>query len=445
MIPTVYDICIQDVLTIDVQKTLDDAIKKMSDYNLRTIILKNYEDKSYHILTTTHLLEFKISNIDKSAILEDLKIPKVKELDKNINLLSVLNDIDSSDEYMVITENEKLIGIVSYTDIVNNIDPQIMMKKQTLSSLTHQYKAVTTDENASTLQVIHLLKESSRDAVIIVDSDLRPIGIFTTKDFIDIVHNDFDLLKPIKNYMTSPVNTLDDRTTIAKAVKYIKDKHYKRIVVVDENRYLSGIITQKELLKTVYNKWIELIKEEGSKMSRTNEKLLKATSKLKKEVSFDYLTKLYNRNMFDTLLIEQIENFKNYSNYSFSLAMLDIDHFKKINDKHGHLEGDKVLQEIAKILTITTRGSDIVARWGGEEFVILLPNTNIEQATIFSEKLRDSIESFDFKNIGRVTCSIGISQFHSSDTKANFFKRADEALYKAKELGRNRVELEHLN
>jgi len=92
LIPTVYDICIQNVLTIDVQKTLDDAIKKMSDYNLRTIILKNYEDKSYHILTTTHLLEFKISNINKSAILQDLKIPKVKQLDKNINLLSVLND-----------------------------------------------------------------------------------------------------------------------------------------------------------------------------------------------------------------------------------------------------------------------------------------------------------------------------------------------------------------
>jgi predicted transcriptional regulator len=197
LIPTVYDICIQNVLTIDVQKTLDDAIKKMSDYNLRTIILKNYEDKSYHILTTTHLLEFKISNIDKSAILQDLNIPKVKELDKDINLLSVLNDIDASDEYMVITENEKLIGIVSYTDIVNNIDPQIMMKKQTLSSLTHQYRAITTDENASTLQVIHLLKESSRDAVIIIDTDLKPIGIFTTKDFIDIVHNDFDLLKPI--------------------------------------------------------------------------------------------------------------------------------------------------------------------------------------------------------------------------------------------------------
>lgn len=183
MIPTVYDICAQDVVTINVQETLENAIDKMSKYNLRTIILENYDDKSYHILTTNHLLEFKISNVNKQIELSYLDIPKVKQLDKNINLLSVLNDIDFNDEYMVITENNNIIGIVSYTDIVNNIDPQIMMKKQTISSLIHQYKATTVDQNASTLQAIHLLKESSGDSLIIVNKNFKPPWNFYNKRF----------------------------------------------------------------------------------------------------------------------------------------------------------------------------------------------------------------------------------------------------------------------
>lgn len=444
MIPTVYDICVQNVITIEIEKTLEEAIEKMSLANLRTIVIKNSELKSYHILTTNHLLEFKISNIDKKISLKELSIPKAKELDKNLNLLTVLNHIDFSDEYMVIKELDKLIGIVSYTDIVNNIDPQLMMERQDISSLIHQYKAATVDENSSTLQAIHLLKESTRDAILILNDENKPKGIFTTKDFIDIIHKDSDLTKPIKEYMTTPVNTLTDRTTIAEAIEYIKEKHYKRIVVVDENGHISGIITQKELLKTVYNKWIELIKEEGSRMSKTNEKLLQATNELQEQISLDYLTKLYNRNKFEELLDEHIDKFFNYSSYDFSVIIIDIDDFKNINDTHGHLFGDKILQDIAKILTVSSRDSDIVARWGGEEFVLILPNTNLENAAVFAEKLRSSIENYDFKKIFNITSSFGIAQFHNSDSKIEVFKRADEALYRAKALGKNRVELEHL-
>ena len=444
MIPTVYDICAHNVISVDIEKTLEDAIEKMSAANLRTIVLENKETKSYYILTTSHLIEYKISNIDKKTLLKELNIPKAKELDKNLNLLTVLNHIDFSDEYMVIKENDKLIGIVSYTDIINNIDPQLMMERQTVSSLIHQYKAISIDEDSSAIDAIHRLKESTRDSILILDNMDKPKGIFTTKDFIDVIHQDNDLNKPIKEYMTSPVDTLNDRTTISDAINYIKEKHYKRIVVVDDWGSISGIITQKELLKTVYNKWIELIKEEGSRMSKTNEKLLQATSKLQEQVSLDYLTKLYNRNKFEELLDEHIDRFFASSLYEFSLIIMDIDNFKNLNDNFGHLFGDKILQEFAKILTVSSRDSDIVARWGGEEFVIILPNTNIENATIFAEKLRSSVENYSFEKIHNITSSFGISQFHSSDSKIELFKRTDEALYRAKALGKNRVELEHL-
>jgi diguanylate cyclase (GGDEF)-like protein len=444
MIPTVYDICVTEVISININETLGKAIKKMANSNIRTIVIENSESKNYHILTTSNLLEYKISNLDKKIVLKNLNLPKAKELDKNLNLLTILNNIDFSDEYMVITEANNLIGIVSYTDIVNNVDPQLMMERQTISSLIHQYKAITTDENSTTLQAIHLLKESTRDAILVLNKKHQPKGIFTTKDFIDLIQYDYDLTKPIKEYMTSPVDVLGDNTTISEAINYIKEKHYKRIVVVNNEGSVSGVITQKELLKTVYNKWIELIKEEGSKMSRTNEQLIQATSELKQKVSLDFLTKLYNRNKFEEFLDEEIQRFIKFPTQVFSLIILDIDNFKMLNDNFGHLFGDKILQEIAKILTLSSRDSDILARWGGEEFVVILPSTNIEKAMIFAEKLRSSIESFDFEKIHNITCSFGVSQFHNSDSKIELFKRADEALYKAKALGKNRVELEHL-
>lgn len=444
MIQTVYDICIKDVVKIDNSKTLFDAIEEMSKSNLRTIVVEDNSTKKYHILTTTKLLEFKIANIDKKTILKDLPIKESKILDKNLNLLTVLNQIDFGDEYMVITEFDKLIGIISYTDIVNNIDPQLLMERQSISSLIHKYKAITTDIHSSTIQVIEIMKENKCDAIIIIDKDRFPIGIFTTKDFIDIVHRDKDLSKPIKEYMTTPVNTLQDDITIAKAIDFIKEKKYKRIVVVNKKKKISGVITQKELLRIVYNKWIELIKEEGSRMSKTNEKLIQATNELEQKISFDYLTKLYNRNKFDELLEEEIEKFNENNQYLFSIVLLDIDNFKSINDNFGHLFGDHILQDVARILTLSSRQTDIVARWGGEEFVIILPGTNLEQATIAAEKIRNSISNHNFENIDKLTCSLGVSHFHNSDSKVDFFKRADEALYRAKALGKDRVELEHL-
>ena len=443
-IPSIYDIAVTNVVTVDIEKTLNDAIKQMASSNLRTVVIDNKKENTFHILTTVMLLDFKIFNIDKSTLLKDLAIPQAKALDKNLNLLTVLNHIDFSDEYMVITDENKLVGIVSYTDIVNNIDPQFLMEKQTIFSLIHQYKAITTLESSTTFEVISLMKDYNSDSVVITTINQKPIGIFTTKDFIDIVHNDYDLNSPIKSYMSTPVDTLRDDTTIAEAINFIKEKHYKRVVVVNKKNQVIGIITQKELLRVVYSKWIEIIKEEGAKISRTNEQLLKATNELKEKVSLDYLTKIYNRNKFEELLDLCIDNFKKGKKQSFSLLMIDIDNFKLLNDTFGHLFGDNILKEISKILTISSRNSDVVARWGGEEFVIILPESTLSQAVIVAEKLRTKIENFQFENVHKITCSFGVSHFHNSDSKIDLFRRADEALYRAKNLGKNRVELEHL-
>lgn len=154
--------------------------------------------------------------------------------------------------------------------------------------------------------------------------------------------------------------------------------------------------------------------------------------------SSDKLTGIYNRYKFEeifALTIEQAHRF----NMPLSLILIDIDHFKSVNDTHGHDIGDEVLKQLVTVVQRNIRKVDIFARWGGEEFILLAPNTNLDSAQIFAEKLRLSIESFNFTEVKHITISLGISTLRETDTFKELFKRADQGLYDAKEAGRNQV------
>jgi diguanylate cyclase (GGDEF)-like protein len=162
------------------------------------------------------------------------------------------------------------------------------------------------------------------------------------------------------------------------------------------------------------------------------------TKKALYHATHDNLTGIYNRAKFYETLDYELK-LKNRTDNPMCIAMLDIDHFKKFNDTHGHLIGDEILILLANRMTNFFRDSDIVARWGGEEFIILLNNTNIDEAYKTLNKLRESIESIHHDIAGSVTASIGVSEYTDSDTKDSIIKRCDDALYKAKQSGRNMV------
>ena len=153
---------------------------------------------------------------------------------------------------------------------------------------------------------------------------------------------------------------------------------------------------------------------------------------------YDGLTGVYNRNKFDELISLELKRDKRYKN-SLSIAIVDIDHFKNFNDTFGHLIGDEVLIMIATYLNSNVRVTDVFARWGGEEFVILFPETTKENAQIVCDKLREGISQLRHDVAGSVTASFGITQYQENDVLATLFKRCDDALYLAKEEGRNRV------
>jgi len=166
---------------------------------------------------------------------------------------------------------------------------------------------------------------------------------------------------------------------------------------------------------------------------------LKYQKILERKVYIDSLTNIYNRAYFEEGLDKEIARVNRENTY-LSLIILDIDFFKNINDTYGHQVGDDILIEIASLIGDNTRKTDIFARWGGEEFVKILPNTNLEKALIVAESLRKKIEEHNFSNNIKITCSFGVSEFKSDDDKHKLVKRADKALYLAKENGRNKVE-----
>jgi diguanylate cyclase (GGDEF)-like protein/PAS domain S-box-containing protein len=162
--------------------------------------------------------------------------------------------------------------------------------------------------------------------------------------------------------------------------------------------------------------------------------------KLKRLATTDKLTGSYNRRKFKEIIGIEIERVKRY-NQPLSIIMFDIDHFKKVNDKYGHVAGDHVLKTIADIVRKNMRKTDYLFRWGGEEFLILSSETQLDKAHALAERIRKAIESYKFKKVGKVTVSFGVTEFKERDTEDSFVKRTDDAMYKAKKKGRNCVEV----
>lgn len=155
----------------------------------------------------------------------------------------------------------------------------------------------------------------------------------------------------------------------------------------------------------------------------------------------DELTKINNRREFGRLLKEELERAKTTGS-PFSIILADLDLFKMINDTYGHLMGDKVLKEVSFILSSQLRSSDSLARWGGEEFVILLPNTHLKETILIAERLRKAVNIKIEPITKPISISFGVTQYVEEDTTDSVLSRVDKALYKAKTRGRNRVEVE---
>jgi diguanylate cyclase (GGDEF)-like protein len=215
-------------------------------------------------------------------------------------------------------------------------------------------------------------------------------------------------------------------------------------LITKESMYLSIIIgwillILGQLIIRVWNlkSAVEQHYQREQALIKLNRTLNQKTRKFQKMASTDSLTGIGNRAGISDILIQEIKKYY-AKNQALSLIIVDIDHFKVINDRYGHDRGDEVLKEIANNLKDNIRATDGIGRWGGEEFMLVCPNTTLNNAYQLAEKLRQQFKTLNLSDGIEITGSFGVAGF-SDESIESFIKRADEALYKAKESGRNCV------
>ena len=307
---------------------------------------------------------------------------------------------------------------------------------------------VIRDENG----IYRLSSSSALDSEI---QDGEEVRYFTKyPDVSDILKQSFEnpsisFITPNKIYKPLYVPTFSDQwgtyRTIFLPIRSIEGNLY--VVGVDMDITYVNDILRQNTLQTLFSFLLFLIAITPMIIAylatlKQNKKEYQEVHQLyvdqsKKSIT-DSLTQLYNRYKLDNELQEHYEAFKKDGN-TFSLLLMDLDHFKNINDQYGHQVGDEVLKIFAKILKETFRSTDTVGRWGGEEFMVIYPDSSLENGYLLAEKIRLALKNSKELEKYNLTVSIGIGIFKPNLTLKQFIKSVDEALYKAKELGRDQT------
>ena len=214
-------------------------------------------------------------------------------------------------------------------------------------------------------------------------------------------------------------------------------------------RFIEKPWVNQDILLTVsgaieaYDNELEL-EQQYAKLVKWNEELESIVEERTKELEIlavtDQLTRVGNRLMLDQEFEKECYRAKRYNTF-FSVILIDIDKFKTVNDEHGHQVGDKTLKEFANIIKNSCRKTDLIGRWGGEEFLILCPHTGLDGAVNLANNIKCKIENNNFEIVGKKTASFGVATYTDGDEVRTIMERADAALYCAKDKGRNRVEV----
>lgn len=225
-----------------------------------------------------------------------------------------------------------------------------------------------------------------------------------------------DLLEQIKGYETG-------------AVDYLM-KPFEPVILRSKVKVFQELYQQRKVIEKFYGHLEQVVEERTAELKEAN-------ATISRLAATDDLTGLSNRRHFDVCLAASLSAARRH-NLPLSVIMIDLDHFKAVNDTFGHCEGDKVLKAFADLLIELIRTEDVAARWGGEEFIIILPHTACEAAVALAERIRAACKKY-FAAMNGLTASFGVTQLQSSEDEDSLIRRTDDAMYRAKHEGRNRV------
>lgn len=246
----------------------------------------------------------------------------------------------------------------------------------------------------------------------------------------DIVITDINMPKMNGLEMSARIKDINRNAQIIIMTAHSQEELLLKAIEIGINRYVLKPVEREKLMEAIFASVDIIVLEKEVEEQK---------KKLEEMATKDMLTGIYNRQKFNEILSIEFYKNKRYGRIS-SIIMFDIDYFKTVNDNYGHLVGDEVLKWVCKQVKENIRVSDAFARWGGEEFVILASETNLEDGVKLAEKLRKIIEDGKFRPDLKITCSFGVTQTDGSEEINQVIKRCDDALYSAKRNGRNRVE-----
>jgi diguanylate cyclase (GGDEF)-like protein len=433
--PTLGLIATTNVITVDIHQSIQDALDKMHLHNHRSIVVVN---KSLHyIITTKDIIRLKLDGTLFSTPLSQILLRPLPLIEKDSNIINALNLTSEFDEHICVCNRDgSLYGLVTNSDIVASVDPQVILDSLQIATIFEKkYGYKSFPPSASMAEALEFMKDSLSDCVIIQEGGIA-VGILTSKDVLQCIGDEKHHSLKVSDVMSFPVETLTQRASISEGLEYLRSRPYKRVVVVDDEGMVMGIVTQQDLISRTYLKWSQLMQDHFKQFEEITQILQQKNKHLTQLATKDPLTNIHNRHMFGELFSKELAIFKREST-KLSLMMLDLDHFKKVNDTYGHNIGDAVLKQFADLVSSSVREADLFARWGGEEFVLLLRNAGCEEAYGVGEKIRTLLENEEFGEVGVVTCSIGITEVMREDTLQSAIERADSAMYAAKESGRN--------
>ncbi|MGB0619139.1 MAG: diguanylate cyclase [Myxococcota bacterium] len=314
-------------------------------------------------------------------------------------------------------------------------------------------REVLKGEPETPLSEVIALMHSRVQSCFVVCEDGTPVGVITERDAVAVLDRKLagERYQDVRaaDVMTCPVHTLPETSTMGEVMRIMNERKFRRVPITGDKNELSGIVNLMEL-QAAMNAALERRGRdlEVAVMERTAE-LQAANAKLEELSIRDGLTGLLNRRAM-TKKLEHLHDLSQRYGNPFSVILLDIDHFKSYNDALGHVQGDEAIREIAELLHDSVRTSDTVYRYGGEEFLIAMPETDHESALAVAQRIRQETEARALPHPNSPTGPvITVSLGHTSVTCHNVeqfdvwndvVEDADKALYRAKQGGRNRIE-----
>ncbi|MBE0494558.1 MAG: PAS domain-containing protein [Thiomicrospira sp.] len=266
--PKLSQVATQDVITISDDHTIQQALHLMHEHQIRDVIVTGAA--GLRILTAKELIQFQVTKRSFDTPLHQTNLNFVPQLSADDNVLDGLAIIKNHpDEHLcLVDENQKLVGVVSYSDLASCLDTQALLETKLIGDLIRLSQIIRVAPDDSVKSVFSHLNQASQSAAIVEDSQTHPVGIITQSDIIRLLDQNSDLNQSIKHAMTSPLITFPESMTLPEALMISRSRQIKRLVVVNEHGYISGILHQKDLVAVVYQDWSDRLLHQRARLKR---------------------------------------------------------------------------------------------------------------------------------------------------------------------------------